>query len=86
MTVVTETVSVTGFRCERCVTRLSAVLEGHAGLVSAYGNLLGDVTLTYDDAVTSRDALVAEMKRGGFHEVGGDRAEYDGVHHRFTVP
>lgn len=86
MTVVTEIVTVTGFRCERCVTRLAAVLEGQAGLVSAYGNLLGEVTLAYDDAVTSRDALLAEMKRGGFHEVEAGSAEYDGVHHRFTVP
>jgi copper chaperone CopZ len=86
VTVVTGTVTVTGFRCERCVSRLAAVLEGHAGLVSAHGNLLGEVTLTYDDGVTSRDALLAEMKRGGFHELGADGAEYGGVHHRFTVP
>jgi copper chaperone CopZ len=75
VTVVTETISVTGFRCERCVTRLAAVLEGHAGLVSAYGNLLGEVTLTYDDAVTSRSALLSEMRRGGFHELAGVGAE-----------
>jgi copper chaperone CopZ len=65
---VTETIAVTGFRCERCVTRLAAVLDGHEGLLAAHGNLLGEVTLTYDDDVTSRAELVASMRRGGFHE------------------
>ena len=41
---VTETISVTGFRCERCVARLASVLEGHPGLYSAHGNLMGEVT------------------------------------------
>lgn len=67
MAEIVEVVSVTGFRCERCVTRLAAVLEDHPGLLAAHGNLLGEVTLTYDDALTSRDALLAAMARGGFH-------------------
>mgnify|MGYP003502807593 CR=1 FL=1 len=69
MAEVTEVVAVTGFRCERCVARLGAVLEGHDGLLSAHGNLLGELTLTYDDALTTREALLAAMARGGFHEV-----------------
>jgi copper chaperone CopZ len=64
---VTETIEVNGFRCERCVARLAAVLEGHPGLHSAHGNLMGDVTLTYDDELTSRAALLSAMARGGFH-------------------
>lgn len=64
----TEIVHVTGVRCERCVTRLAAVLKDHEGLLFANGNLMGEVTLGYDDEVTTRDALVAAMARGGFHE------------------
>ncbi len=69
MSEVTETIAVSGFRCERCATRLGAVLEGHAGLLAAHGNLMGEVTLTWDDEVTSREALLAAMARGGFHQV-----------------
>jgi copper chaperone CopZ len=65
---VVETIAVSGFRCERCATRLAAVLEGHDGLLAARGNLLGEITLTYDDARTTRSALLAAMARGGFHE------------------
>lgn len=68
MSEVTETIAVNGFRCERCVARLAAVLEGHPGLLSAHGNLMGEVTLTYDDDLTSRTALLEAMTRGGFHE------------------
>ena len=68
MSEVTETIEVNGFRCERCVARLAAVLEGHPGLFSAHGNLMGEVTLTYDDTLTSRTELVEAMARGGFHE------------------
>ncbi len=85
MTEVTETIRVDGFRCERCVARLAAVLEGHDGLLAARGTLMGDVTLTYDDAATTRAALLEAMRRGGFYEARASvAAEYDGVHHRFT--
>ena len=57
-----------GIRCERCVARLAKVLEGHDGLDAANATLLGQVTLTYDDERTSRDALLKEMLRGGFRE------------------
>jgi len=70
MAEVTEVVEVTGFRCERCVTRLAAVLDGHDGLVAAHGNLMGQVTLSFDDDRTSRAALLEAMSRGGFHPTG----------------
>jgi copper chaperone CopZ len=66
--VTTETIQVSGIRCERCVARLAAVLDGHRGLDSANASLMGDVTLTWDDRVTSRDELLAAMATGGFHE------------------
>ena len=64
-----ETIQVTGIRCERCVLRLANVLEGHDGLEAANANLLGQVTLTWDDERTTRDALLAAMARAGFREM-----------------
>jgi copper chaperone CopZ len=62
----TETLQVTGIRCERCVGRLAAVLRDEPGLEEANANLMGQVTLAWDDEQTSRDALLAAMARGGF--------------------
>jgi hypothetical protein len=69
MAPVQETIRVKGIRCERCVARLGHVLNGHEGLASANATLAGDVTLAWDDEVTSRDALLEAMGRGGFREV-----------------
>jgi hypothetical protein len=69
MAVVTETLQVSGIRCERCVMRLGKVLEGHEGLEAANATLLGQVVLAYDDDLTTRDALLAAMARGGFREL-----------------
>jgi copper chaperone CopZ len=64
-----ETIQVSGIRCERCVLRLANVLEGHEGLESANATLMGHVTLKWDDARTSREALLEAMSRGGFREL-----------------
>ena len=69
MAEITETIQVSGIRCERCVLRLAKVLEGYDGLEAANANLMGDVVLHYDDERTSKDALVAAMARGGFREL-----------------
>jgi hypothetical protein len=73
MATVTETVRVTGVRCERCVGRLAGTLHGHDGLEWANANLMGDVTLAWDPDRTSREQLLAALARGGFHEAEGDR-------------
>ncbi len=74
--VTTETIQVSGIRCERCVTRLAAALTGQDGLEAANANLMGEVTLSWDEARTSRGTLLEAMKRSGFHEVrGGSEAE-----------
>jgi copper chaperone CopZ len=65
---VSETIQVSGIRCERCVNRLAAALTGHEGLEGANANLMGQVLLTYDDERTTRDALVELLARGGFRE------------------
>ena len=68
MAVVSETIQVTGIRCEKCVMRLAKTLEGHEGLEFANANLMGQVLLSYDDERTTRDALVEVLARGGFRE------------------
>jgi copper chaperone CopZ len=69
MASVSETIQVSGVRCERCVARLAGVLTGHEGLESANANLMGQVTLVWDDEQTTRDALLEAMSQGGFREV-----------------
>ena len=64
-----ETIQVSGVRCERCVMRLAKVLEDHDGLEAANANLMGQVSLTWDDERTSREQLLAAMARGGFQEL-----------------
>lgn len=64
-----ESIQVTGIRCERCVARLAGVLTGHEGLEEANATLMGEVTLAWDDERTDRDALLAAMAKGGFHPV-----------------
>jgi copper chaperone CopZ len=66
---VSETMQVSGIRCERCVARLAGVLTGHEGLESANATLMGQVTLVWDDELTTRDALLEAMARGGFREI-----------------
>ena len=68
MASVSETIQVSGIRCEKCVMRLARTLEGTEGLESANANLMGQVALTYDDERISRDALLETMARGGFRE------------------
>jgi copper chaperone CopZ len=64
-----ETIQVSGIRCERCVGRLAGALTGHEGLEAANANLVGEVTLVWDDERTSRDALLQAMARAGFREL-----------------
>jgi copper chaperone CopZ len=66
MALSSETLQIDGIRCERCVMRLAAALRGHPGLEHANANLLGQVSLTWDDELTSREALLAALARAGF--------------------
>ncbi len=66
MAVRSETIQVSGIRCERCINRLAAALRGHEGLEYANANLMGQVTLTWDEERTDREALVGAMTRAGF--------------------
>ena len=62
----TDTIQVSGIRCERCVMRLAGALEGHDGLESANANLMGQVMLSWDDERTSREALLERLAKAGF--------------------
>ena len=69
MATVSETIQVSGIRCERCVNRLAAALGGHDGLEAANATLMGQVSLVWDDELTSREALLEAMAAGGFREI-----------------
>ena len=69
MATVSETIQVSGIRCERCVARLAGALTGLDGLEAANANLMGQVTLSWDDEQTTRDAVLEAMSRAGFREI-----------------
>jgi copper chaperone CopZ len=66
VTVVSETIQVSGIRCERCVMRLAKTLEGADGLEYANANLMGQVMLSWDDERTSKETILEAMAKGGF--------------------
>lgn len=69
MATVSDTIQVSGVRCERCVGRLAGTLRQVDGIEAANANLMGQVSLTWDDDVTSRTEIVAALGRGGFPEL-----------------
>ena len=64
-----ETMQVTGIRCERCVLRLGGALGELDGLESAHANLLGEVTFAWDDERVRREEIVAALDRAGFRQL-----------------
>jgi copper chaperone CopZ len=70
MAVVSETLQVSGIRCERCVMRLGGALRGLDGIESANANLMGQVFLAWDEDRLERDTIVAALERAGFRQVG----------------
>jgi copper chaperone CopZ len=66
----TDTIQVTGIRCERCVMRLGSSLQGLDGLEAANANLMGEVTLSWDDERLARRDILEALARGGFVPVG----------------
>jgi copper chaperone CopZ len=66
MAVQSETLQVTGVRCERCVMRLGAALQPLEGIEAANATLMGQVMLSWDDERIARDDIVAALDRAGF--------------------
>jgi copper chaperone CopZ len=69
MATVGDTIQVSGVRCERCVERLAATLRQVEGIEAANANLMGQVTLSWDDGLTTRESIVEALSRGGFPEL-----------------
>ena len=66
MALQTETFEVTGIRCARCVMRLGGVLRPLDGIEAANANLMGQVSVAWDDARVGREEILAALGRGGF--------------------
>ena len=69
MATVSDRIQVSGVRCERCVGRLAGTLRQVDGIEAANANLMGQVSLSWDESRTSRQAIVETLRRGGFPEV-----------------
>jgi copper chaperone CopZ len=69
MATVSDTIHVSGVRCERCVGRLAGTLRQVDGIEAANANLMGQVAISWNDEETSREAIVESLRRGGFPEL-----------------
>ena len=72
MAVRSETLQVNGVRCERCVMRLGHALESLDGIEAANANLLGQLSLSWDDARVERAQIVAALESAGFRPVSAE--------------
>lgn len=63
---VSETMQVSGVRCERCIMRLGGALRRLDGIEAANANLLGEVSLTWDADRLDRETIVEALARVGF--------------------
>ena len=61
-----ETIQVSGIRCENCIGRLAGALRGHEGIEQATANLMGQVQLSWDDERTDREAILESLAKAGF--------------------
>jgi copper chaperone len=69
MAVRSETIQVSGVRCERCVMRLGHALEKLDGIESANANLLGRLSLSWDESRVERGEILDALARAGFSRV-----------------
>jgi copper chaperone CopZ len=69
MAIQSETLQVGGVRCEKCIGRLAGVLRPLDGIVEANANLMGNLSLAWDDERTTREALVEALRKAGFPEL-----------------
>ena len=65
MTAVREILQVENVMCQRCVASIAAALGPIDGLLGASANLMGEVTVAYDDAAVGI-AVVAALDEAGF--------------------
>jgi copper chaperone CopZ len=67
--VTSETLQVSGVRCERCVLRLGSALQKLDGIEFANANLMGQVMLSWDEGKLPRETIVAALQRAGFQPI-----------------
>jgi copper chaperone CopZ len=67
--VTSETLQVSGVRCERCVMRLGSALQTLDGIEFANANLMGQVMLSWDEKKLPREEIVAALRGAGFQPV-----------------
>jgi copper chaperone CopZ len=65
MEVKTETLEVQGVHCMQCIQTIASALGDVDGLAGASANLMGEVTIAYEEPDV-RDAAVAALERAGF--------------------
>ena len=70
---VTETLHVSGVRCERCAGRPAVAVRGDGAREGADATRLAEVTRAGDHARTSRDEILSALARAGFHETAHER-------------
>lgn len=68
MAIRSETMQVTGIRCERCVLRLGNALGKLEGIETANASLVGEVTLSWNDERLRREEIVGALDRAGFRQ------------------
>lgn len=68
MAIRSETMHVSGIRCEQCVLRLGNALGKLEGIESANASLVGEVTLAWDDERLRREEIVGALDRAGFRQ------------------
>jgi copper chaperone CopZ len=64
-----ETLQVSGVRCERCVLRLGSALQNLDGIEFANANLMGQVMLSWDEEKLPRETIVEALQHAGFQPV-----------------
>lgn len=69
MAIRSETMQVTGIRCERCVLRLGHALGKLEGIEAARANLVGEVALSWDDERLAREEILAALEGAGFRSL-----------------
>jgi P-type Cu+ transporter len=67
--VTSETLQVSGVRCERCVLRLGSALQKLDGIESANANLTGQLMLSWDEEKLPRETILTALERAGFQPV-----------------
>lgn len=66
MAIRSETIQVGGVRCEQCVMRLGAALQPLEGIEAANANLLGKLTISWDEERLPREEILAAISGAGF--------------------